>query len=185
MSGNLGIVYFSGMCCKGTWPIARKIQEGSRRCGWLGMAGRQGDLLRRSPHVISWKETGAAGSGGGGGLLGPHEGGCDHVCSHHPALCNQPAACACLASSSCLDQSSRHGGRESEASSFLLSLGWGWSCSSHDTRISPQGEFCPQEGASAWPGPGGTHRPPPPGSGQQGHTGERQAEWEGNNSHAQ
>lgn len=30
-----------------------------------------------------------------------------------------------------------------------------------------------------------TDPPPPPGSGQQGHTGERQAEWEGNNSHAQ
>ena len=120
---------------------------------------------------------GGGGAGGGGGLLGPREGGYDPVCSRHPALCNQPAACACLASCSCLDQSCRHGGRESEAGSFLLPLGWGWRCSSHDTRISPQGEFCPREAASAWPGR--------PGSGQQGHTGERQAEWEGNRSHAQ
>ena len=154
-------------------PIAGKAQEDSRRQGWLGRAGRQRTFLRRKPpcHFLEGARV-------GGGVLSPWTVAVTtSICSlpahllppPRPALCNHPAARACPASSSCLDQSSRCGA-VNQRLAVSIALGWGWSWSSHNTGISPRARgggflgFCPRELRLHGPDPRGHTDAPRAGS---------------------
>ena len=108
--------------------------------GWEEREGR-GLYSGGNPLVISWKDP-----RWGGGTQSPWPVAVTtpafsfpaHLPTPpRPALCNRRAARACLASSSCLDQSCRRSA-VSQRPAVATALGWGWSCSRHNTGISPR-----------------------------------------------